>query len=399
MSGDATAAGESDEISLLDLALVLAKHRRLVLGLPLAAALVAAAISLVVTPIYTGTARILPPQQSQSTAAAMLGQLGAVAGLAGAGLGIKNPNDLYVGMLKSRGIADRLIERFRLREAYDADTMDDARKALGKRTTVTSGKDGIITIEAEDEDPKKAAAMANAYVEELDRLNDRLAVTEASQRRLFFEKQLKASKDALAGAEVELRRTQEKTGLIKLDEQGKAIIEAVARLRAEIASREVQLGAMRTFATERNPEYVRLRQELSGMREQLGRLEKSSSTAEGDILVPTGKVPEAGLEYVRRLREVKYQEAMFELVAKQYELARLDEAKDVSIIQSLDRAVAPERRTRPKRALITVLSAVVALFVAVLAAFVLEALEKARRDPEGAARIAALRAAFGLRRG
>jgi len=390
---DAQAPSEDDEIGLLDLALVLAKHKALVLGLPFGAAVVAAIVSLLMTPVYTGIARVLPPQQSQSTAAALLGNLGAVAGIAGGSLGIKNPHDLYAGMLKSRSVADRLIERFKLREAYDADTADDARKALEKRTHITVGKDGIIVIEAEDEDPKQAAAMANAYVEELDRLNDTLAVTEASQRRLFFEKQLRLAKDGLADAEVSLRKTQEKTGLIKLDEQGKAIIEAVAGLRAQIAVREVQLGAaMRTFATESNPDYVRMREELSGMRAQLARLEKSAPGGEGGILVPTGKVPEAGLEYVRRLREVKYGEAMFELIARQYELARLDEAKNSSIIQSLDRAVPPERRTSPKRALITVLTAVVALLVAVLAAFVREAMEKTRRDPEGAQRLDLLRA-------
>lgn len=389
---EATAAdeGADDEISLLDLAIVLARHKRLVIGLPLVVAIVAAIVSLVMTPIYTGTARILPPQQSQSAAAALLGSLGAAAGIAGATLGIKNPNDLYVGMIRSRTVADRLIERFALRAAYDADTADDARKALDKRTFVNAGKDGIIVIEVEDEDPKKAAAMANAYVEEIDRLNDTLAITEASQRRLFYEKQLKAAKDGLAGAEVELRKTQERTGLIKLDEQGKAIIEAVARLRAEIAAREVQAGAMRTFATERNPDYVRLQQELAGMRAELAKLEKASS-AGGDVLVPTGKVPEAGLEYLRRLRDVKYYETVFELIAKQYELARLDEARDVSIIQVLDKAVPAERRTRPKRALITLLSGAVALFVAVLAAFLREAADRTRRDPAGATRLAQLR--------
>ncbi len=389
---EATAAdeGADDEISLLDLAIVLARHKRLVIGLPLVVAIVAAIVSLVMTPIYTGTARILPPQQSQSAAAALLGSLGAAAGITGATLGIKNPNDLYVGMIRSRTVADRLIERFALRAAYDADTADDARKALDKRTSVNAGKDGIIVIEVEDEDPKKAAAMANAYVEEIDRLNDTLAITEASQRRLFYEKQLKAAKDGLAGAEVELKKTQERTGLIKLDEQGKAIIEAVARLRAEIAAREVQAGAMRTFATERNPDYVRLQQELAGMRAELAKLEKASA-AGGDVLVPTGKVPEAGLEYLRRLRDVKYHETVFELIAKQYELARLDEARDVSIIQTLDKAVPAERRTRPKRALITVLSGAVALFVAVLAAFLREAADRTRRDPAGATRLDQLR--------
>jgi uncharacterized protein involved in exopolysaccharide biosynthesis len=382
---------QDDEVSLLDLAVVLAKHKKLVLGLPLAAALLAAIVSLLMTPIYTGTARILPPQQNQSNAAALLGQLGFAGGIAGGALGIKNPNELYVGMLKSRTVADGLISRFDLKERYDSDTLDDARRQLDKRSRIASGKDGIITIEVEDEDPKQAAAMANAYVEELDRLNDTLAVTEAAQRRLFFEKQVRLAKEQLADAEVALKKTQQATGLIKLDDQGRAIIEAVARLRAEIAAREVQLTAMRTFATERNPEYVRLTQELAGMRVQLAKLEKSAPATEGDVLMPTGNVPEAGLEYVRKLRDVKYFETMFELIAKQYELARLDEAKDLSIIQLLDRAVEPERRSRPKRALITLTAAIASMLAAVLVAFFREAAERTRRDPLATKRMIELR--------
>ena len=260
---------EDDEISLLDLLIVLAKHKKLILGLPFLAALLAAGISLLLPNIYTGTTKILPPQQTQSSAAAMLAQLGGLAGGAGGALGIKNPNDLYIGMLKSRTLGDNLIQRFELQKVYEAKTMFDTRKAIDANTKIASGKDGIITIDFDDKDTKRAAAVANAYVEELYKLTQTLAVTEASQRRLFFEKQLTLAKDSLANAEVALRQTQERTGLIKLDDQGRAIIESVARMRAEIAAKEVQLGAMRTFATKNNPDYVLLVQQLGGLRAQL----------------------------------------------------------------------------------------------------------------------------------
>jgi tyrosine-protein kinase Etk/Wzc len=387
-----TPAAPDDEISLLDLAIVLAKHKRLILGLPLAAAIVAAIISLLMTPIYTGTAKLLPPQQSQSTAAAVLSQLGALSGLAGGAIpGIKNPNDIYVAMLKSRTVADNLINRFKLQELYEAQYLVDARKALANVSTIMSGKDGVIAIDVEDKDPKRAAVLANAYVEELERLTKVLAVSEASQRRLFFENQLKTTKDGLAEAEVALQRTQEQTGLIKLDDQGKAIIEAVAMIRARIAATEVQLRVMRSFATDKNSEVMRSEQELGGLRAQLAKLERTNPVGQGDIFVPTGKVPEVGLEYVRKLREVKYHETLFELLAKQYELARIDEAKDAFLIQVLDKAVEPERRTRPKRTLMVILSALVAGFLAVLWAFLKEGIDRLRRNPDSSSRFAQLR--------
>lgn len=378
---------DDDEINLLDLLIVLAKHKKMILGLPFAAAVLVAGISLTMPNIYTATTRILPPQQQQSSAAAMLGQLGALAGGAGAALGIKNPNDLYVGMLKSRTVADNLIQQFKLTERFETEKQDDTRKVLETITAISAGKDGIISIEASDEDPKFAADLANAYVSELYKLTQNLAVTEASQRRLFFEKQLKIARNELAGAETAFKQTQEKTGVLELGAQGKAMIEAVGEIRAQIAAKEVQLSAMRTFATEQNPDFVRAQQELAGLRGQLAKLERGGEAG----LVPTGKLPEAGLENIRKLRDVKYYETLYELLAKQYELARVDEAKNASIIQVLDTAVPPDRKSKPKRALMVILTALAVGFMAVLWAFIKEAGEKARRDPEQAQRLSHFR--------
>jgi uncharacterized protein involved in exopolysaccharide biosynthesis len=344
-------------------------------------------VSLLLANVYTGVAKVLPPQQNQSTAAMLLGQLGGLAGIAGGSLGLKNPSDLYVGMLKSRTIADRLIERFDLQRAYECDTMVETRKALADSSNIAAGKDGLITIEVDDEDPKRAAAIANAYVEELDKLTQTLAITEAAQRRLFFERQLQQAKEGLAEAEVALKVTQEKTGLIKLDDQGKAIIEAVATLRAQISAKEVEVRSMRTFATEQNPEYMRSQQQLAALRAELMKLERAQISGGGDILLPTGKVPEAGLEYVRKYRDVKYHEAIFELLAKQFELAKIDEAKEVAIIQVVDQALAPDRKSKPKRALIVIIATFVAGLIAVVSAFAKEAIERAQNDPAQARRL------------
>jgi len=382
---------EEVEFSLLELLIVLVKHKKLILGTIFTAAVLSAIVSLLLPNIYTGTARVLPPQQSQSNAAIMLGQLGTLAGMAGGSLGIKNPNDMYVGMVKSRTVADRIISRFDLKQLYGKDTMVDTRKTLASNTTVLAGKDGLITIDFEDKEATRAAAVANAYVEELDTLTQVLAVTEAAQRRLFFERQLQQARKDLAHAEVALKKTQEDTGLIKLDDQGRALIEAVAALRGQVSAKEVELRAMRTFTTEKNPDYVRTQQQLAGLRAELAKLERGHASSQGDNLLPTGKVPEAGLEYVRKYRDVKYQETIFELLARQFEAAKLDEAKEAAIIQVVDKAVVPDRKSKPKRALIVILVTLVASFGSLLWVLVIEARERASRDPVQAARLAALR--------
>jgi capsule polysaccharide export protein KpsE/RkpR len=370
---------------LLDILIVLAKHKKLILGLPLLAGIVTAGITLLMPNIYTGRAVIMPPQQQQSTAAAMLGQLGALSGLTPSALGIKNPNDLYVGMLKSRTVADALIERFKLKELYEKDTLVETRDALADNTSITAGRDGLIVIEVDDESPQRAADMANAYVGELEKLTSRLAVTEAAQRRLFFERQLAQAKEDLIKSEQALRKTQEKTGVVQLDAQGKAMIEAVATLRAQIAAREVELAAMRTYATEDNPDFRRVSQELAGLRVELRKMANTSDGA--DLFIPTDKIPAAGVEYVRAYRDVKYAETIFELMAKQFELAKIDEARDAAVIQVVDRAVVPDRKSKPLRSLIVILIALIVSLLAVIVAFISETHARTMRNPKSASRL------------
>jgi uncharacterized protein involved in exopolysaccharide biosynthesis len=385
-----TSANEDEELSLLDLLIVVAKRKRVILGVPLAAAVVTAAISLFLPNYYTGTTRIMPPQQSASAATALLNQLGGVfgglGGAAGGALGIRNPSELYVGMLKSRTIADNLIARFELGKVYKEDYASDTRKHLAKETAISTGRDGIITVEVDDRDPKRAAEIADAYVDELKKLTKVLAVTEASQRRLFFEQQLLQAKDSLTAAEIAARQGLQKGGIAQVDAQGRSMIEVTARLRAQISAKEVQLGAMRTFAAEGNPELQRTQQELEALRRELARIEGSSSTG------PAGGVDAArgsGLDNLSRLRDVKYYEFLYELLAKQYELAKIDEAKDATIIQVIDKAIEPDRKSGPRRTLIAVFVAFLALIGTLVWVFVREAIT--RSDPEQAARFKVLR--------
>jgi uncharacterized protein involved in exopolysaccharide biosynthesis len=374
---------DEDSVDLTALARLVAARRRLVLAVVGLAAAASAMVALLLPNTYTATAVIMPPQQDQSGAGAILGQIvggasGGAAGIATA-LGLKNPNDLYVGILRSRTVADRLIGRFQLLEIYGHDTWVETREALEDYTAVTAAKDGLIRIAFEDEDPQRAADVANAYVEELENLTKTLAISDASRRRLYYEQKVKEAQVALAQADTDMRRVQESTGLIKMDEQARAIFEAVASLRGAIAAKEVELAGMRSFATDRNPDYVRQAKALQSMRQQLAGLERTNRLGAGDILVPTGKIPEAGHAYVESLRNVRYFEAVYEQLAKQLELAKVEEGKNATIIQMVDKAVPPDRKSGPKRALIVAGSVLLAFACVVAWIFAEDAWRLARR--------------------
>lgn len=376
---------EGEETSLLDFLIVLAKHKKVVLGLPLGVAIIAAIVSLLLPNIYTATTKILPPQQGQSNAVAILGQLGVLGGgLTQTALGLKNPSDVFVAMLKSRTVADALIERFELVKIYNRTTLTDTRKDLSRMTKISSGRDGVVTVEVDDRDPKRSAAIANAYVEELEKLTLSLAVTEASQRRLFFEKQLKQTRDQLAQAEISLRQAIDSKGLAGIDVQSRAILEPSAQLRAQIALREVQLGAIRIFATDQHPDIERLRHEIGSMKRELAKLEGG----DGESKLPA--TSSAGLENLRRFRDMKFLERLTELLTQQFEAAKIDEAKNATLVQVLDRAVEPEKKSRPVRTQIVLISGIFGLIFAVALMFLTEYLETARSNPSRMRRLAQL---------
>lgn len=368
--------------------IVLAKRKLFIFYFVSVVAISSAVISLFLPKAYTARAKMLPPQQSQSIASAMLSQLGPIAPLLTGGiggLGVHNPSEMYISMLRSRTVADNLIDRFNLMNVYRQKLREEARKKLGSVTEISAGvKDNIISISVEDRDPKRAADIANGYIEELERLTRTLAVTDASKRRLFFERQAKDANEDLANAEQEMKKTEEKTGIIQLDNQAKVMLQAYADLRAEVTVKEVQVQAMRSFATSENPDLQRAETELTALRGQLARLEQG---ARSGAVVPLQNVPTAALEYIRKLREVKYREALLELMLKQYEIARIDESKDSSVVQVLEGALTPEKRSWPPRTAIVLASTLLALLVAIGTALLMEKLQRAREDPQFAAQL------------
>jgi tyrosine-protein kinase Etk/Wzc len=377
----ASTASDEDEISLLDLLQTVVENLRLLVLAPLAAGLLALGISFLVTPTFTSTTQFMPPQQQQSSAAALLQSLGALGGIAGAATGIKNPNDQFVSFLQSRTIQDSLIQRFKLMERYEAEFMEDARKELGKNARISSGKDGLITVSVDDSDPAFAAELANAHVQELSQLLGRLAVTEAQQRRVFFEKQLANAKDNLIKAEQALQASGVNVSALKANPE--AAVEGLAQLQASITAQEVKVASMRNYLTENAPDFRQAMAELSALRVQLRRAEQSQKpTQPGDS------------DYIAKFRDFKYNETLFELFAKQYELARVDESREGAVIQVVDVAQPAEKKSKPKKALIAVLTTLATGFALLLFVFVRQAVRNASRDEEAAEKLSELRRAW-----
>jgi tyrosine-protein kinase Etk/Wzc len=371
---------EDDEISLLDLLQVVADNLRLLVLGPLAAGLLALGISFTIAPTFTATTKFMPPQQQQSSAAAMLAGLGALGGLAGAASGLKNPADQYVAFLKSRSVQDALIDRFKLTERYETKFREDIRTALSGSVLIASGKDGLITIDASDKDPQFAAQLANAHVEELGKLLNRLAVTEAQQRRLFFEKQLAGAKDNLVKAEQALKASGVNSSALKASPE--AAVEGLAKLKASITAQEIKLASMRGYLAESAPDFKQAQTELSAMRGQMARAEKEEP-ASGD----------KDSDYIAKFRDFKYHETLFELFAKQYEMARVDESREGAIIQVLDIAQPPERKSKPKKVLIAMSTALAVSLALLIFIFSRHALRRAAEAPKSTEKFTRLRQA------
>jgi tyrosine-protein kinase Etk/Wzc len=370
-----------DEISLLDLLQTIVDNLRLLVLGPLAVGLLALGYSFTIPPTYTAKTQFLPPQQQQSAAASMLASLGSLGGLAGAVGGIKNPADQFLAFMKSVTIQDALIERFKLQDRYEASTKTDARLALTGSVRVTSGKDGLISVEVDDKDPKFAAELANAHVEELGKLLGKLATTEAQQRRLFFEKQLTLAKDKLIQSEIALKDTGVSGSVLKSNPA--TAVAAVAGLQASVNAQEVKLGAMRGYLAETAPDFKLAMGELSNLRAQLAKQEKDSPSS--------GAKASTEGDYITKYRDFKYHETLFELFSKQFELAKVDEAREGAVIQVLDAAQAPERKTKPKKAMIAIIATLASGLALLLLVFLKQALSNSGQDPASARKMSQLK--------
>ncbi|GGX16466.1 transport-related membrane protein [Pigmentiphaga litoralis] len=379
--GSGLYALDDDELSLIDVIQVIAENLRLLVLGPLVVGLIALGISFTLTPTFTATSRFLPPQQQQSAAFGMLQSLGGLGGLAGAAAGIKNPSDQYVAFLKTNTVQDSVIDRFSLQERYEQEYRQSARKQLEGSTRITAGKDGLISIDFDDADPQFAARVANAYVDELGALLNRLAITEAQQRRVFFEKQLASTKDNLIRAEQALAASGVSPSALNANPS--TALEGPARLRAQVTAQEVKLAAMRSYLTESAPEYRQAQAELSALRGQLAKAEKAQPATSA-----------SGNDYIAKYREFKYQETLFDLFARQFETAKIDESREGASIQVVDEATPPELKSKPKRATIAVATSLATGFFLLIFVFMRQIFWAGKDDPATAAKLGRLRLTF-----
>ena len=356
-------ASDEPGVALTDMLTWLGEKKVLILSVTVLAALAALVVAMLLPPIYTARTTFLAPgSQQQSGSSAALAALGSLGGLAGS-IAAKSPDELYVALLKSDSVQRALADRFDLKTHYDVGSYEALRRALPNYIRVSSDKkSGVIVVEVDDKDAKFAADLANAHEGEVTRLLARLAVSEAQLRRAFFEKQLQETKNNLIKAEQTLRAVQEKSGVIVLDKQAEALISGAALVRAQITEREVQLKVLRTSATEQNPAVMQLNSELRALRSELARMESAQGGAAGSAVdMPVGKLPEAAVDYVRARRELKLQETLLESMVRQYEIAKLDEAKEGPALQQVDVALPPDYKAKPARALIVGASTLIAL--------------------------------------
>ncbi len=360
-----------EEISLIDLFKIFWGRKILIINLTMIFAFGSLAYSLYLPFIYKAECRILPPSQGSSRMAGLMAQMGGLADLVGlSGGGTANSGQMMIGILKGNTVVDAIIDRFKLMELYEQDIRLNMRKTVTDNILEVNEdiKSGIVTVAALDEDPVRAADMANAFVEELQKRLQSLSLTEAGQRRLFFETQLKQAQQGLADAEDAMLRYQQESGVIVLEPQMKALLESITALRGKIAEKNVEVSSLQTYAKQNNPQLKLAQSQLEAMNQELERLEEQQKMS-GKAFPSMSQAPELGMEYQRYYRDVQIAGAMYEVMLKQFEAAKLDEAKDFSTVQIVDPATPPDYKYKPSRAKITIIGTMLGMFLGCAWAF------------------------------
>jgi len=378
---------DSRELPIVVYWRIIWKRRTIVAGLCFICVLAALISTLNMPNIYESTATILPQLETNEGGGIGALLMATAAGSAAQSLGISlpgapaTPTDIFLGMLKSRTMADEIIKKFNLKEYYGTNTIEDARKALGNSTTILLSKEKVIKITVEAKSPKLAADMANFHIITLNQLSRGLSVTKAGQNRVFIERRLSETKSDLEKAEVALKDFQKQNKTVAVEAQSKAMIEAAAMIQGQITAQEVQLKVMSGYLSPDNPELSRVSTSISELKKQLTIMStgKGDTDSRGTRLHPAmAAVPELALEYGRLLRELKIQETVYALLTSQCEQAKLAEARDTPTVQMLDEAVPAEKKSKPSIRLNVAISGFLALFIGIFLAFFLEYLERCR---------------------
>ncbi len=385
---------QQDEVTLLDYWRVLRKHGWMILGLALVTTVTVGLYTHFLAPkIYESTASILAPQESRGGG----GSLAAALAASGASQMFGNflptggtSRDTFIAILKSRTMAQDLMERFTLKDHYRTQGMDLAIRRLQGATNISVSREGVVSVTVEDTDPKLAADIANAYTTILDRMFAKMGTTEASKQRAFIAERLENTEKALRQGEEALRQFQERNKAIVLQEQARRSIEAAAQAKGQIAAAEVQLQVMRGFATESNPQVVQQKRQIEEMKRQLGQMQFSQGLdlppetanpgqSRQEMYVPFTKMPELERDLIRLTRDVKVQETVFTLLTQQFEQAKIAEAREMPMVQVLDKAVPAERKSKPSTRTNTAIAGFISLLVGVFLAFFLEHVGRVRK--------------------
>lgn len=332
--------------------------------------LISMLLAFLIPKCYDSAARLMPPDSQSGSSLAALAALSGRAGFGGAGalagdfLGIKSSGALFVGILRSRTVEDRIIQKFDLKSVYWAFTLEAAREKLEDRTSVTEDrKSGIITITVTDTDPQRATAMARAYIEELNRLVAEVSTSAARRERIFIEERLKVVKQELDQAAKEFSQFASKNAAIDIKEQGRAMVDAAATLQGQLVAALTELEGLKQVYTAENVRVRSVQARIEEIQKQLEKLGGTSSgiagvgEKEGELYPSIRKLPLLGVPYANLLRRTKIAETLFELLTQQYELAKVQEAKEIPSVKVLDPPVVPEKRSYPPRLLILILGA------------------------------------------
>lgn len=368
---------KADIINLYDYWNVLVKYKKMILLAGAGAFVISIVISLLLPKTYVSNASILPPQQESPLNAALNGAIpGSLSGLAGSLIGSgATTTDLWIGVLNSRTVKDDIIIKFKLQDVYGKNTLEETRKALANRVSIDKSDEDIVSVSVEDKDPQRAADIANAFIEDLDRINKSTVMTSGQRMRIFVEKRLVEAREALSRVEEDLKRFQESNKAILPAEQTKAIIEAVGALKGQQMAKEVELETLLSYAAPSHPLVGLLKTEIEGLQVKLKELE-AGKAAGRDIFIATDRIPKLSFQYLKLVRDAKIQETLFEFLTQQYEMARIQEAKDSPTIQVLDVATPPDKKAKPKRSVIVIFSTFAAVFSSIFFAFIREYLEK-----------------------
>ena len=388
--------------NLLDLMIALGQERWTLIVVTFLAALMGVVVSLNTPPTYVSRASIMPSQQSGG-AGGGLANLGSLSGLAGLGSisslasGIKTSDEMYIALMRSQSVQSALIEQFKLKERYGARNTEEARQALNSTVAIVSDKkSGILFIDAQDKDPEFAAQLANAQVKELNVILSRLAVTEAQQRRVYYEQQIVKTQIKIPQLQLEFKEAQKSAGL-----EVASLLSEAGTLPGQIAAKELQLQVLSRFATSQNPDLKRLAVEISALRAQMARYEFNKTQSKINERSDLEQLKESNkTNFVQKATQayntLKIQEALLDGYVKQLEIAKVDEAKEGPTVQVVDVAMAPEMRSKPERKKMVIAHAVTGLILAFVLAVFRALLRYIQSTPEGLQRWSQLKRAWGF---